>query len=294
VQDDGKEGSKEETAMPYAPSEGARLWYEEAGTGHPILFIHEFGADHREWEDQVRFFSREYRCITYAARGYPPSGVPTDPKLYGQDFAVKDAVAVLRHLGIPKAHIVGLSMGGFAALLFGIRHPEMAVSLVPAGAGSGSPRQEQAEFRAACQARGEKLVAQGWAGEMAEETGHSPTRIQLKRKDPRGWAAYMQRLSEHSGLGTGLTMKHYQGERDSIFDWEAELRRMEVPTFLAVGDEDGPCIETNVWLKSVLPNAGLWMCPRTGHAINLEEPAAFNREVSAFFSTVERGRWKLG
>jgi pimeloyl-ACP methyl ester carboxylesterase len=179
-------------------------------------------------------------------------------------------------------------------LLFGIRHPEMAVSLVPAGAGSGSPRQEQAEFRAACQARGEKLVAQGWAGEMAEETGHSPTRIQLKRKDPRGWAAYMQRLSEHSGLGTGLTMKHYQGERDSIFDWEAELRRMEVPTLLAVGDEDGPCIETNVWLKSVLPNAGLWMCPRTGHAINLEEPAAFNREVSAFFSTVERGRWKLG
>jgi pimeloyl-ACP methyl ester carboxylesterase len=280
--------------MPYAPSEGVRLWYEEAGTGHPILFIHEFGADHREWEDQVRFFSREYRCITYAARGYPPSDVSSDPRHYGQDFAVKDASAVLRYLGIPKAHIVGLSMGGFAALLFGIRHPDMAVSLVPAGAGSGSPKQDQAAFRAACQARGDKLIAQGWAGEMAEETGHSPTRIQLRKKDPRGWAAYMQRLSEHSGLGTGLTMKHYQGERDSIFDWEPELRRMEIPTLLAVGDEDGPCIETNIWLKSVLPNAGLWVCPRTGHAINLEEPAAFNREVAAFFSTVERGRWRLG
>ena len=117
--------------MPYAPSDGARIWYEEAGTGLPILFIHEFGADHREWEDQVRFFSREYCCITYAARGYTPSDVPTDPKLYGQDFAVKDAVAVLRHLGIPKAHVVGLSMGGFAAILFGLRHPEMAISLVP-------------------------------------------------------------------------------------------------------------------------------------------------------------------
>jgi pimeloyl-ACP methyl ester carboxylesterase len=279
--------------MPYAPAQGARLHYEEAGTGHPILFIHEFGADHREWEDQVRFFSREYRCITYAARGYPPSDVPEDPKLYGQDFAVADAVAVLRHLGIPKAHVVGLSMGGFAALLFGIRHPEMASCLVPAGAGSGSPRAEQAGFRATCAARGDRLIREGWPGPLAEETGNSPTRIQLRKKDPRGWAAYMARLAEHSGLGTGLTMKHYQGERDSILDWEPELRRMAVPTLLAVGDEDWPCVETNIFLKRVLPNAGLWICPRTGHAINLEEPAAFNRAVGEFFSTVERGRWSL-
>lgn len=280
--------------MPYAPAEGARLWYEEAGTGHPILFIHEFGADHRDWEDQVRYFSREYRCITYAARGYPPSDVPSDPKLYGQDFAVADAVAVLKHLGIARAHVVGLSMGGFASILFGIRHPEMATALVPAGAGSGSPKAEQAAFRAKCAELGERLIAQGWAGELAEETGHSPTRIQLKKKDPRGWAAYMERLASHSGQGTGLTMKHYQGERDSIFDWEPELRKMTVPTLLAVGDEDLPCIETNVFLKSVLPNAGLWVQPRTGHAINLEEPAAFNRAVAEFFGTVERGRWTLG
>jgi pimeloyl-ACP methyl ester carboxylesterase len=88
-------------------------------------------------------------------------------------------------------------------------------------------------------------------------------------------------------------MQRYQGGRDSIFDWEADLRRMAVPTLLALGDEDVPCIETNIFLKSVLPNAGLWMHPRTGHAINLEEPAAFNRAVQDFFSTVERGRWSL-
>ncbi|HYZ31362.1 MAG TPA: alpha/beta hydrolase [Crenalkalicoccus sp.] len=279
--------------MPYAQGQGARLWYEEAGRGHPILFIHEFGADHREWEDQLRFFARDWRCIAYAARGYPPSEVPEDPKLYGQDFAVADAVAVLRHLGIDRAHVVGLSMGGFAALRFGLKHPEMATALVPAGAGSGSPRAEQAAFREACRTRGDALIAEGWAGALAEETGHSPTRIQLKRKDPRGWAAYMARLAQHSGLGSGLTMKHYQGERDSIFDWEAELRRMQVPTLLVVGDEDWPCIETNIWLKRVLPNAGLYMHPRTGHAINLEEPAAFNRVIAEFLSTVERGRWNL-
>jgi pimeloyl-ACP methyl ester carboxylesterase len=280
--------------MPYAPSDGARLWYEEAGTGHPILFIHEFGADHREWEGQMRFFSREYRCIAYAARGYPPSDVPERAELYGQDHAVQDAVAVLRHLDIDKAHVVGLSMGGFATLLLGLRYPQMASALVVAGAGSGSPRAEQAEFRAACEARAAKLQAQGWPGEMAEETGHGPTRIQLRQKDPRGWAEFMRHLEEHSGLGTGFTMQRYQGARDSILDWEAELRRMTVPTLLAVGDEDWPCIETNIFLKRVLPNAGLWMQPRTGHAINLEEPAAFNRAVQDFFSTVERGRWSLG
>jgi pimeloyl-ACP methyl ester carboxylesterase len=279
--------------MPYAPSTGARLWFEEAGTGHPILFIHEFGADHRDWEDQMRCFAREYRCIAYSARGYPPSDVPTDPALYGQDYAVADAVAVLNHLGIARAHIVGLSMGAFCALLFGLRHPQMAASLVLAGVGSGSPKAEQAAFRAAARMRGETLRAQGWRGAMAEETGHSPTRIQLKKKDPRGWAAYMARLAEHSGPGTGLTMQHYQGARDSIFDWEAELRRLAIPTLIACGDEDAPCIETSLFLKRTLPQAGLWMAPRTGHAINLEEPAAFNREVAAFLATVERGRWSL-
>lgn len=279
--------------MPYAPSDGARLHYEETGSGHPIVFVHEFGADHREWEQQVRWFSREYRCITFAARGYPPSDVPDDPALYGQDHAVGDIAAVMRHLGIARAHVVGLSMGGFATLLFGLRHPSMATALVVAGAGSGAPRQEQPAFRAACEARAVKLLEQGWPGEIAAETGHGPTRIQLRHKDPRGWAEFMEHLEAHSALGSALTMQRYQGARDSIFDWEDALRRMAVPTLLAVGDEDAPCIEANIFLKSVLPNAGLWMHPRTGHAINLEEPAAFNRAVQDFFGTVERGRWSL-
>ncbi len=280
--------------MPYAPSEGAKLYFEETGTGYPIIFVHEFGSDHREWETQVRFFSREYRCITYAARGYTPSDVPDDAALYGQEHAVDDVAAVLRHLGIGRAHVVGLSMGGFATLLFGIRYPQMASALVVAGAGSGAPKQEHASFKAGQQERAAKLLAQGWKGELAQETGHGPTRIQLKHKDPRGWAEFVQHLEEHSTLGSARTMQRYQGARDSIFDWEPQLKQMQVPTLLAVGDEDGPCIETNIFLKQVLPNAGLWIHPRTGHAINLEEPAAFNRACQDFFSTVERGKWKLG
>jgi pimeloyl-ACP methyl ester carboxylesterase len=282
--------------VPYAQSDGVRLYYEETGTGHPIVFVHEFGADHREWEAQVRWFAREYRCIAFAARGYPPSDVPEDETLYGQDFAVGDIAAVMRHCGVERAHLVGCSMGSFAALLFAIRNPRMTSTLVLAGVGSGSTRSAAAreEFRRSCAARGEALMREGWDAAHAEETGHSPTRIQFKKKDPRGWAEYMARLRTHSGRGSGLTMKRYQGMRDSIFEWEDQLKALQVPTLLAVGDEDAPCLEANLFLKQTLPNAGLWVAPRTGHAINLEEPAAFNAEVAAFFSSVERGRWPLG
>lgn len=278
--------------MPYAQSDGARLHYEETGTGHPVVFVHEYGADHREWELQVRFFSREYRCIAYAARGYLPSEVPEDPKLYGQDHSADDIAAVLRHLGITRAHVVGLSMGAFATLRFGLRHPQLASGLVVAGCGSGSNLAELADWRRLQVEKSAQLMKEGWKN-LAEETGSSATRIQLKKKNPRAWNEFMVHLREHSVKGSALTQRWYQGERDSVYHWEAQLKEMMVPTLLAVGDEDAPCVEPSVFLKRTLPNAGLWICPRTGHAINLEEPEAFNREVASFFATVERGRWSL-
>ena len=109
--------------MPYANSGGVKLYFEETGAGYPIVFVHEFGADLREWEQQVRWFSREYRCIRFNARGYPPSDVPESDELYGQVHAADDIAAVMDELGLERAHVVGLSMGGFATLHFGLRHP---------------------------------------------------------------------------------------------------------------------------------------------------------------------------
>src|SRR5215831_5102121 len=97
--------------------------------------LHEFAGDYRSWETQVRHFARSYRCISYNARGYPPSDVPADGERYSQDRARDDIRAVLDALKIDKAHIVGLSMGGFAALHFGFTYPQRARSLVVAGCG---------------------------------------------------------------------------------------------------------------------------------------------------------------
>ncbi len=278
--------------MPYAQSSGARLYFEETGSGHPIIFVHEFGSDHREWETQVRWFSRNYRCITFNARGYPPSDVPEQDSQYGQNHATDDIAAVLKHLAIAKAHVVGLSMGAFATLHFGLRYPEMATALVVAGCGSGAPKSDRESFKRGCEATADRFISDGSA-KVAEATGLGPTRIQLKNKDPRGWDEFVRHLSEHSPLGSALTLRNYQARRPSLYDLTDKLAQMTTPTLLVAGDEDDPCLDANVFLKRTIPSAGLLMVPRTGHAVNLEEPDAFNRAVQEFFAIVERGKWSL-
>ena len=126
--------------------DGVNLYYEEAGSGTPIIFVHEFAGDHRSFEPQMRYFSRSHRCITYSARGYLPSDVPEDVNMYSQEHAADDICAVMDGLGIDKAHIVGVSMGGFATVHFGLRHAQRALSLSPGGCGYGSPLDVHAKF----------------------------------------------------------------------------------------------------------------------------------------------------
>lgn len=273
--------------------DGVQLHVETTGAGYPVLFVHEFGADAREWEQQVRHFARRYRCITYNARGYPPSDVPEDPARYGWEFSVADVGAVLRALGLPRAHIVGLSMGGYAALMFGLRHSEMTSAIVAVGAGTGSAPEDREAWLRDTPGTAQGFLTRGMDA-MAEEMGHSPTRIQLKRKDPQGWELFMTHLRGHSARGMSNTMARYQALRPSLHDFREAFAQMTTPVLLAVGDEDAPCVATNLMLKSALPNAGLWIAPNTGHAINLEEPAAFNAELEAFFHAVEGGSWRRG
>ncbi len=279
--------------MPFVETTGAKLYFEESGYGYPIIFIHEFGSDIRGWETQLRYFSRSYRCIAYNARGYPPSDVPEDAALYGWEFAVDDIAAVMLGLKIERAHVVGLSMGGYAALQFGLRHPEKASAIVAAGVGSGShPSQRDAWLRETS-VLARIFLDHGMAG-IAERMARGPTRIQLKNKDPKSWQEFVVRLRQHSAMGMSNTMARCQALRPSLHDLRDQLSGMAVPILLAVGDEDVRCLETNLMLKSALPNAGLWICPNTGHAINLEEPTAFNAYVESFLSAAERGNWLRG
>jgi len=276
--------------MSYARSGQVSLYYEDTGTGPPIVFVHEYANDLRGWEAQVRFFSRWYRCITYNARGYPPSDVPENDDLYGQQQAADDIGGVLDHLGLDRAYLVGLSMGAAAALHFTMQHPRRVLGLVFASGGSGSDAASRERFIQEAQQAAQVFLDQGMQP-FVDVMSYGPTRVQLLNKDPRGWEEFRRNLSEHSPLGAALTMRNYQARRPSLFEFEQQLRATPVPSLIIAGDEDDPVLETSLFLKKCLPASGLQLLPRTGHAVNLEEPAAFNAAVHDFFAAVERQRW---
>ena len=277
--------------MPYAKTpDGVQLHYEESGEGQTIVFVHEFAGDHRSWEAQMRYFSRRYRCVAYSARGYTPSDIPSKGSMYSQDIARDDILAILDHLDVEKGHIVGLSMGGFATLHFGIHYSERAHSLVVAGCGYGAEPDRRTQFQEETEKAAE-MIESSTGDAFAEQYAQGPTRVQFQNKDPRGWADFRDQLAEHSLDGAAFTMRGVQSQRPSLFDLEADLREITVPMLVLTGDEDEPCLIPNIYLKRTVPSAALQILPNTGHTINIEEPAAFNAAVSDFLAQVEAGRW---
>jgi pimeloyl-ACP methyl ester carboxylesterase len=262
--------------------DGVRLHAEETGQGEPLLFIHEFAGDHRSWEPQIRYFSGAYRCLSYAARGYPPSDVPTDPAAYSQARAVTDALAVLDGFGADRAHLVGLSMGGFTALHLALAYPDRVSSAVVAGAGYGAQPERAEAFRAESMLTAAAFAAEG-AAKVAERYAVGPARVQLQNKNPRGWSEFAQALAGHSSLGSA---------RPSLYALADELAKVRAPVLILVGDEDEGCLEPALMLKRTIPAAGLAVLPRTGHTANLEEPDVFNRAVDSFLTAVARGTWR--
>lgn len=277
--------------MPHVRTDdGVELFYQEAGAGSPIVFVHEFAGDYRSYEGQVRHFARRHRCIAYNARGYPPSDVPA-AGAYSQDRARDDIRAVLDGLGIDQAHIVGISMGAFATLHFGFAYPERALSLVVAGCGYGAVPGDRAHFVQESEANADRFERLGMA-EAGRDYALSATRVQLQNKDPRGWQEFADHFFQHSPEGAARTMRGVQSRRPSLYDLTDRMDALDVPTLIMTGDEDWPCLEPALLLKRRIRSADLVVLPGTGHALNLEEPAAFNAHLDQFFHTVALGRWR--
>jgi len=277
--------------MPYADSNGVKLYYEEAGRGTPIIFVHEFADDLHGWEAQMRFFSRRYRCVAFNARGYPPSDVPKSASKYSQAIATADIANVMRHLKIRKAHIIGCSMGGFATVHFGLTYPRMALSLTAIGVGFGSDPDKRGQFLRDNDVMIKRFLELGTKAAIKPyQVG--PSRVQYQNKDPRGFADFCAEFAEHSALGSANTLIGCQGKRPTIYSLESALRKCRVPLHIMSGDEDDNCLDPGVFIKRVCPTAMLTVVPNTGHAVNLEEPVLFNNIVAEFLAQVDSGRWR--
>jgi pimeloyl-ACP methyl ester carboxylesterase len=277
--------------MPQATTnDGINLYFEETGSGTPVVFVHEFAGDHRSWEPQMRHFGRRYRAISFAARGYPPSDVPESVEAYSQARAADDIAAILDHLSIETAHIVGLSMGGFAALHFGFRHAKRARSLCIAGCGYGAEPDKQIQFKGEADAVAAAIRTQGMKA-FSTRYAYGPTRVQFQNKDPRGFREFEEQLSEHSDVGSANTQLGVQRERPSLYSLVDQMKALRVPSLILTGDEDWPCLLPGVLMKQSIPTAALAVIPNSGHTINIEEPDEFNRVVLNFLTQVDCGRW---
>lgn len=277
--------------MPYAKSGDVRLYYEETGKGAPIVWVHEFADDLNGWEAQLQYFSRRYRCVAYNARGYPPSDVPKAASKYSQAIATDDIARVMKHLKIRKAHVIGCSMGAYAALHFALRYPRMALSCTVIGAGYGSDPDKRTQFLNDNNVMIRRFLELGTA-EAVRPYQIGPARVQFQNKNPRGFKHFCAEFAKHSALGSANTLTGVQGKRPTIYSLEAALRKCRVPLHIMSGDEDDNCLDPGIFIKRVCPSAMLTVVPNTGHAVNLEEPVLFNSLVAEFLAQVDSGRWR--
>lgn len=277
--------------MPQASSNGVKLYYVEAGSGDPVVFVHDFAGDHRSWEPQLRYLSRRYRCIAYNARGYPPSQTPDDPDQYSQQLVRDDLLGLLDHLALRQVHLVGSGMGSFTALHLALEHPQRVRSLALACTGYGALAADREQFIATSLATADLIEAEGIANVTAAYAV-TPERLPLKRKDPRGWQEFATMLAHHSSDGAACTLRGLQARRPGFDVLEDRLSEMQTPLLIIAGDEDTPSLDASLYLKRVVPSAALAVLPKSGHLLNLEEPLRFNDLLLDFFAAVETKRWE--
>jgi pimeloyl-ACP methyl ester carboxylesterase len=278
-----------EVNVPFIKSDGINIYYEEIGSGVPVVFAHEFGGDLQSWTPQLRHISRYFRCIAFNARGYPPSDVPPSQSSYSQTIAGDDMARLMTALEIKEAHIVGLSMGSVTALDFALRYGKLTRSITLCGCGYGSSESGRDDWLQSNAVMADNILTDHKA--VAVNYANGPTRLTYKRKDPIGWQQFLDALLNLDPRGASMTLRGIQAERPSLYKLENKIRKLPMPVLIIVGDEDEPALEPSLFLKRTIPNATLWVFPRTGHAVNNEEAELFNRALLDFLIGVDKERW---
>lgn len=266
--------------MPYAEAaDGLKLWFEDQGQGQSVIWLHEFGGEPASWNFQLTHFGQSHRCITYAARGFNPSGTPQAMEHYGQSRATADVAAVLDHLHIDRAHLVGTSMGSFTALDFTLEHPERVLSLTLVGNSSGPRTADERERYRRDWIENEIQVRERNGSRGAVDIlERDPAYQSLQKNLPDVWRDYANRLAGQSVTGALNILKTLHWDRRSIWSDEARLRAITCPVLLVHGDEDYYLVEeTNQYLEQVIPDASRNLFESSGHLVNIERANQFNR-----------------
>jgi pimeloyl-ACP methyl ester carboxylesterase len=271
--------SSEAVRTGFAEVSGGRLYYEMAGTGHPLVLSHEGIADSRMYDDQFAVFAERYQTIRYDLRGFGQSSQPTGPFSYAEDLA-----EMLRALGVARAHVLGMSQGGATSINLALTHPELVSALVLAGSGvDGFPRPDpgndpiRAEFEAAEAAKDLPRLAELAMRVWVVGMGRSPEAV-----DP----LVRQRVAEMVLHNLSIEV---EGDFARPLDPPAfgRLGEITVPTLVIIGERDIPPVQQMAEaLASGIAGARKVVMPNTAHVPNMEQPALFNQLVLDFLAGV--------
>ncbi len=258
----------------YADINGAQIYYEVAGEGQPLVFIHAGVADRRMWDDQIAFFSDRYRVIRYDLRGFGRSRPVPGEFAYRADLA-----ALLEHLGVEHAFLVGCSMGGFCAMDFALEHPGAVDGLVMVGSAPsgldldvpGSAKFAEAE-RAEEQHDWEQLIelsAQIWY----DGEGREPSQVDARKRE---FMKQMQRETmpyRELAQGRALPMEPSAAER---------LAELHLPVLIICGIYDTAYIRAaSDYMERHIAGAKKVMI-ESAHLPSMDRPAEFNQLLRDF------------
>ncbi|HYB42128.1 MAG TPA: alpha/beta fold hydrolase [Candidatus Methylomirabilis sp.] len=265
--------------MPIASINGIRVYHEAAGKGAPLVLVHGFACGIRSWDPQARGLSRSRLVITYDVRGHGISEAPPEPTAYSQPASVEDLRALLVHLGIRRAAVGGLSMGGNIALNFALAHPDMVTQLVVADTGAGSD--DTADWIATVHDFAETLDRRGMEA-FADLACANPLFARYIAQGPSAERFIRSCLMTHRAHGIAHTAREVLAKRPPIYALESRLRQLEVPTLLIVGEDDAPCVKVHRFMADCLRRSTHIVLRGRGHLTNLEAPAAFNAAIRRF------------
>jgi pimeloyl-ACP methyl ester carboxylesterase len=255
----------------------AQLYCEQRGTGPPLLLIHAGVADSDMWQAQVDEFARDYRVIRFDLRGFGRSNMPA-----GSFANHEDVRALLDHLDIPSAHVLGVSFGGAIALDFTLAHPERVRSLI-LGAPSVGGAEPSQQIRRFWQEEDEALEA----GDLERAT---ELNLRLWVDGPRRTPEQVDPQVRESVRRMQLAI--FQKEiPDDVAEVDLDppavqrLAEIDVPVLIMVGELDLDEKRAQAYqLAAAIPGATGTILPGVAHMLNMERPDQFNRCVLSFLA----------
>ena len=258
---------------------GRDLAYREAGAGQPVVLLHAFPLTGELWRPQLEGLSAQMRVIAPDLAGFGGSTAPDEPGAYSVDGWARDVAALLDELGIGRAIVGGLSMGGYAAMAFARLFPERVQALILADTRAEADAPAVKEKRTV-QAR---MAIEGRKGELIEQL-LPPLLAEATRRERPDLVARVRAWMESVPAAGYAGALHAMRERP---DATPALAALAVPSLLLCGAEDALTPpEPMRGMQARIPGAKLAVIPGAGHLSSLEAPAAFGREVAGFVAAV--------